>query len=73
MLQSMREGVKSPWVLVVIGLIVLSFVLTGAESLTFGGAQSGAAKVNDREISFNELQLRLNSSGASYPKYTVIN
>ena len=59
MLQSMREGVKSPWVLVVIGLIVLSFVLTGAESLTFGGAQSGAAKVNDREISFNELQFAI--------------
>jgi peptidyl-prolyl cis-trans isomerase D len=55
----MREGVKSPWVLVVIGLIVLSFVLTGAESLTFGGAQSGAAKVNDREISFNELQFAI--------------
>ncbi|NCG07401.1 MAG: hypothetical protein GWP37_10555, partial [Gammaproteobacteria bacterium] len=46
-------------VLVVIGLIVLSFVLTGAESLTFGGAQSGAAKVNDREISFNELQFAI--------------
>ena len=59
MLQSMREGVKSPWVLVIIGLIVLSFVLTGAESLTFGGAQSGAAKVNDREISFNELQFAI--------------
>jgi peptidyl-prolyl cis-trans isomerase D len=55
----MREGVKSPWVLVVIGLIVLSFVLTGAESLTLGGAQSGAAKVNDREISFNELQFAI--------------
>jgi peptidyl-prolyl cis-trans isomerase D len=55
----MREGVKSPWVLVIIGLIVLSFVLTGAESLTFGGAQSGAAKVNDREISFNELQFAI--------------
>ena len=59
MLQSMREGVKSPWVLVIIGLIVLSFVLTGAETLTFGGAQSGAAKVNDREISFNELQFAI--------------
>ena len=31
----------------------------GAESLTFGGAQSGAAKVNDREISFNELQFAI--------------
>ena len=59
MLQSMREGAKSPWVLVIIGLIVLSFVLTGAESLTFGGAQSGAAKVNDREISLNELQFAI--------------
>ena len=59
MLQSMREGAKSPWVLVIIGLIVLSFVLTGAETLTFGGAQSGAAKVNDREISFNELQFAI--------------
>ncbi|MGB2421806.1 MAG: SurA N-terminal domain-containing protein [Luminiphilus sp.] len=59
MLQSMREGVKSPWVLVIIGFIVLSFVLTGAETLTFGGAQSGAAKVNDREISFNELQFAI--------------
>lgn len=59
MLQSMREGVRSPWVKVVIGLIVLSFVLTGAESLTFGNAQSGAAKVNDREISFNELQFAI--------------
>jgi peptidyl-prolyl cis-trans isomerase D len=59
MLQSMREGVRSPWVLVVIGLIVLSFVLTGAESLTFGGGQSGAAKVNDREISYNELQFAI--------------
>ena len=59
MLQSMREGAKSPWVLVIIGFIVLSFVLTGAETLTFGGAQSGAAKVNDREISFNELQFAI--------------
>ena len=59
MLQSMREGAKSPWVLVIIGLIVLSFVLTGAESLTFGGAQSGAAKVDEREISFNELQFAI--------------
>lgn len=46
MLQSMREGARSPWILVVIGLIVLSFVLTGAESLTFNGSQSGAAEVN---------------------------
>ena len=59
MLQSMREGVRSPWVLVVIGLIVLSFVLTGAESLTFGNSQSGAAEVNGEEISLNELQFAI--------------
>ena len=59
MLQSMREGARSPWILVVIGLIVLSFVLTGAESLTFNGSQSGAAEVNGEEISINELQFAI--------------
>lgn len=59
MLQGMREGARSPWILVVIGLIVLSFVLTGAESLTFNGSQSGAAEVNGEEISLNELQFAI--------------
>jgi len=59
MLQGMREGARSPWILVVIGLIVLSFVLTGAESLTFSGSQSGAAEVNGEEISLNELQFAI--------------
>jgi peptidyl-prolyl cis-trans isomerase D len=59
MLQSMREGARSPWILVVIGLIVLSFVLTGAESLTFNGSQSGAAEVNGEEISVTELQFAI--------------
>lgn len=59
MLQSMREGARSPWILVVIGLIVLSFVLTGAESLTFSGSQSGAAEVNGEEITLNELQFAI--------------
>ncbi len=59
MLQSMREGARSPWILVVLGLIVLSFVLTGAESLTFSGSQSGAAEVNGEEISLNELQFAI--------------
>ena len=49
MLQGMREGARSPWILVIIGLIVLSFVLTGAESLTFNGSQSGAAEVSPDE------------------------
>ena len=43
----------------VIGLIVLSFVLTGAESLTFSGSQSGAAEVNGEEITLNELQFAI--------------
>lgn len=59
MLQSMREGARSPWILVVLGLIVLSFVLTGAESLTFSGSQTGAAEVNGEEISLNELQFAI--------------
>jgi peptidyl-prolyl cis-trans isomerase D len=59
MLQGMREGARSPWILVIIGLIVLSFVLTGAESLTFNGSQSGAAEVNGEEISLNELQFAI--------------
>lgn len=59
MLQGMREGARSPWILVVIGLIVLSFVLTGAESLTFNGSQTGAAEVNGEEISLNELQFAI--------------
>lgn len=59
MLQSIREGVRSPWVLVVIGLIVLSFVLTGAESLTFGASPSGAATVNSEEISEAQLQFAI--------------
>ncbi len=59
MLQGMREGARSPWILVIIGLIVLSFVLTGAESLTFNGSQSGAAEVNGEEISLNQLQFAI--------------
>ena len=59
MLQNMREGVRSPWVLIPIGLIVLSFVLTGAETLTFGGTQSGVATVNGEEISESELQMAI--------------
>lgn len=59
MLQNMREGVRSPWVLIPIGLIVLSFVLTGAETLTFGGTQSGVATVNGEEISERELQMAI--------------
>ncbi|MDG1034703.1 MAG: SurA N-terminal domain-containing protein, partial [Luminiphilus sp.] len=59
MLQNMREGVRSPWVLIPIGLIVLSFVLTGAETLPFGGTQSGVAMVNGEEISERELQMAI--------------
>ncbi|MDB2512185.1 SurA N-terminal domain-containing protein [Luminiphilus sp.] len=59
MLQNMREGVRSPWVLIPIGLIVLSFVLTGAETLTFGATQSGVATVNGEEISESELQMAI--------------
>ena len=34
-------------------------MLTGAESLTFNGSQSGAAEVNGEEISLNELQFAI--------------
>ena len=57
MLESIREGVKKPWVKIVIFAIVISFVFAGYFSSSFFlGDPNAVAIVNGESISRNEFQ-----------------
>lgn len=56
MLESIREGSQGIVAKIIIGLIILSFALAGVSGYLTGGNQPMAAKVNDVDITLNELE-----------------
>ncbi|WP_018983014.1 SurA N-terminal domain-containing protein [Salinimonas chungwhensis] len=56
MLERIREGSQSPWAMVVIGLVVLSFVFAGVGSYLSSSGSTTVATVNGEEISQSELE-----------------
>ena len=51
-----RESVTSVWAKALLGLIIVSFVLTGVNSYLFSGADTAPAKVNGQTISRGEFE-----------------
>lgn len=51
-----RESVTSVWAKALLGLIIVSFVLTGVSSYMFSGADTAPAKVNGQTISRGEFE-----------------
>ncbi|WP_341501513.1 SurA N-terminal domain-containing protein [Gallaecimonas sp. GXIMD4217] len=56
MLEKIREGSQSLIVKFILGLVILSFALTGVYSYLSGGARNAAAEVNGQTISRYELE-----------------
>lgn len=75
MLESIREGVKKPWVKIVIFAIVISFVFAGYFSSSFFlGDPNAVAIVNGESISKKELQrayVNMKSQRADFYKANV--
>ncbi len=67
MMESMREGVQKPWIKVLLGVAVVSFVFAGVfTAQTFSGSPDMVAVVNGEEVSQRELGDAVNSSAARY-------
>ena len=70
MLESIREGVKKPWVKIVIFAIVISFVFAGYfSSAFFLGDPNAVAIVNGESISRSDFQRAYNSLKAQQADY----
>ena len=58
MLDTLREGIKSIWAKIILGLIIASFIFAGASGLISSGATNAVAIVNGEEISNSLYQQR---------------
>ncbi|MGF1694734.1 peptidylprolyl isomerase [Vibrio lamellibrachiae] len=56
MMERFREGVNGPFVKIVLGLIILSFVFAGVGSYIIGGNANSAATVGSAEISRGDFE-----------------
>ncbi|MCK6261998.1 peptidylprolyl isomerase [Vibrio sp. ZSDE26] len=56
MMERFREGVNGPFVKIVLGLIILSFVFAGVGSYIIGGNANSAATVGNTEISRGDFE-----------------
>ncbi|MGC9403852.1 peptidylprolyl isomerase [Vibrio genomosp. F10 str. 9ZC157] len=56
MMERFREGVNGPFVKIVLGLIILSFVFAGVGSYIIGGNANSAAKVGNAEITRGDFE-----------------
>lgn len=56
MLQSIRNHIRSWAAWLIIGLIILSFALWGIQDYADGGADATVAKVNGKDIKFDDFQ-----------------
>ncbi|MBD3587282.1 peptidylprolyl isomerase [Salinimonas sp. HHU 13199] len=64
MLERIREGSQSPWAMIIIGLVVLSFVFAGVGSYLSSSGGTAVATVNGDEIGQNELERAYQSQRA---------
>lgn len=51
MMDNLRTKANSPFIKVLLAIIILSFVLTGVAGYMIGGSSNDAAKVNGQSIS----------------------
>lgn len=57
MLENIREGLKGPWAIIIVVLIVVSFVFTGVGSYLGSNVSDAVAVVNDEEIGQQQLEI----------------
>ncbi|MEE4192456.1 MAG: SurA N-terminal domain-containing protein, partial [Halieaceae bacterium] len=60
MLQNIRKNLKGTIAMVIIGLMVIPFAITGIDSLLTGGGIQYVAEVNGERISAADVQLQVN-------------
>ncbi len=58
MLQTLREGIKSIWAKIILGLIIASFVFAGVGSYLASGGANAVAIVNGEEITKQQYDIR---------------
>ena len=61
MMDNLRAAANHVVLKIILGLIILSFVLTGVSNYLIGGNSNYAAKVNDQEISRAQLENAVNA------------
>ncbi len=61
MLENIREGLKGPWAIIIVALIVVSFVFTGVGSYLGSNVSDAVAVVNDEEIGQQQLEIAVSN------------
>lgn len=61
MLENIREGLKGPWAIIIVALIVISFVFTGVGSYLGSNVSDAVAIVNDEEIGQQQLEIAVSN------------
>ncbi|CCJ72949.1 Peptidyl-prolyl cis-trans isomerase ppiD [Cronobacter condimenti 1330] len=61
MMDNLRAAANHVVLKIILGLIILSFILTGVSNYLIGGNSNYAAKVNDQEISRTQLENAFNN------------
>ncbi|WP_040691826.1 peptidylprolyl isomerase [Providencia burhodogranariea] len=69
MMDNLRTKANSPFIKVLLGIIILSFVLTGVAGYVIGGSSNDAAEVNGQSISREQLQQAFSQERQSLQEY----
>lgn len=68
-MDNLRTKANSPFIKVLLGIIILSFVLTGVAGYVIGGSSNDAAEVNGQSISREQLQQAFSQERQSLQEY----
>lgn len=69
MMEDLRTKANSPFIKVLLAIIILSFVLTGVAGYVIGGSSNNAAEVNGQPISKEQLQQAFQQERQSLQEY----
>ncbi|EKT53517.1 peptidylprolyl isomerase [Providencia sneebia] len=69
MMDNLRTKANSPFIKVLLAIIILSFVLTGVAGYVIGGSSNDAAQVNGQSISREQLQQAFSQERQSLQNY----
>ncbi|MBG5920173.1 peptidylprolyl isomerase [Providencia stuartii] len=69
MMDNLRTKVNSPFIKLILAIIILSFVLTGVAGYMIGGTSNDAAEVNGQPISREQLQQAFAQERQSLQEY----
>ncbi|EFB71209.1 Peptidyl-prolyl cis-trans isomerase D [Providencia rustigianii] len=69
MMEDLRTKANSPFIKVLLAIIILSFVLTGVAGYVIGGSSNDAAEVNGQPISREQLQQAFQQERQSLQEY----